>query len=133
MDFIDETLTTQSLNSEKFSPSICAALVLGKKVLNRYYDLTDDSEAYRMAMSKLSFELFLFIAEFASVFHPSFKMIYFERAGWKIKWIAAARQIIRAEYDRKYAPSSAAVQSKPVSVVKVSLYIYLQHGHHLLA
>jgi hypothetical protein len=83
--------------------------------------MTDDSEAYRIAMSKLSFKILTFIADIALVFHPSFKMIYFERAGWKIQWIAAARRIIRAEYDRKYAPNSAATNSKPISMAKVSI------------
>jgi hypothetical protein len=50
MDFIDETLTTQSLNSTQFSSCIYAALALGKQMLNKYYHKTDDSESYRIAM-----------------------------------------------------------------------------------
>ena len=50
MDHIDETLTSQSLDSD-FKPAICAALGLAKKVLNHNYSATDHSEVYRIAMS----------------------------------------------------------------------------------
>lgn len=49
MDHIDETLTTNSLD-HKFEPSIRAALGIAKKTLNRYYNATDQSEVYRIAM-----------------------------------------------------------------------------------
>lgn len=50
MDHIDETLTSQSLDSD-YEPAIRTALGLAKKVLNRYYSATDHSEVYRIAMS----------------------------------------------------------------------------------
>jgi hypothetical protein len=49
MDHIDETLTSQSLDSD-YEPAIRTALGLAKKVLNRYYSATDHSEVYRIAM-----------------------------------------------------------------------------------
>jgi len=52
MDHIDEILTTESLD-HNFAASIRAALAIGKKTLNRYYNLTDSSEVYRIAMSEL--------------------------------------------------------------------------------
>ncbi|KIJ16144.1 hypothetical protein PAXINDRAFT_75969, partial [Paxillus involutus ATCC 200175] len=51
MDLIDEKLTTYSLN-RKYSPAICAAVGLSKRTLNKYYQLTDNSEVYRIAMGK---------------------------------------------------------------------------------
>jgi hypothetical protein len=51
MDHIDEMLTASSLNS-KYSPSIRAALSIAKKTSNRYYNATDQSEVYRITMSK---------------------------------------------------------------------------------
>jgi hypothetical protein len=51
MDHIDEALTTSSLNGT-YSPSIRAALSIGNKTLNRYYNKTDHSEVYRIAMSE---------------------------------------------------------------------------------
>lgn len=51
MDHIDECLTTISQDL-KYSKAIRAALALGKQTLNRYYDKTDHSEVYRIAMGK---------------------------------------------------------------------------------
>lgn len=52
MDRIDEILTTNAVNKISFEPCIRAAASLEKKTLNRYYDMTDHSEVYRIAMSK---------------------------------------------------------------------------------
>ena len=49
MDHIDETLTTQSRN-HKIEPAIRVALNIAKKVLNGYYDKSDFSNVYRIAM-----------------------------------------------------------------------------------
>jgi hypothetical protein len=54
MDAIDEILTTQSLDNVHLDPAIRAALTLAKKTLNKYYNLTDDSEVFRIAMSPCS-------------------------------------------------------------------------------
>jgi len=51
MDHIDETLTTSSLNGT-YLPSIHATLSIGNKMLNHYYNKTDHSKVYRIAMSK---------------------------------------------------------------------------------
>ena len=51
MDHINEVLTSQSLDSD-YEPAICATLGLAKKLLNRYYSVTDHSEVYRIAMGK---------------------------------------------------------------------------------
>jgi NOL1/NOP2/fmu family ribosome biogenesis protein len=51
MDLIDQKLTTYSHN-KKYRASIRAAVSLAKKTLNRYYELTDSSEVYRIAMGK---------------------------------------------------------------------------------
>ena len=53
MDIIDEALTNFSLDTTQFRPAIRAAVNLAKKTMNRYYNKTDDSECYRIAMSKL--------------------------------------------------------------------------------
>jgi hypothetical protein len=57
MDVIDEKLTNDSLNRAKFDASIRASLGLAKKTLNRYYNMTDWSEIYRIAMGTLQYLL----------------------------------------------------------------------------
>ena len=49
MDLIDEVLATNSISSD-YCQAIQAALLLGKRTVNRYYSKTDDSEIYRIAM-----------------------------------------------------------------------------------
>lgn len=51
MDHIDEKLATDSLD-ESLSPAIRAAALLAKRTLNRYYNMTDHSEVYRIAMGE---------------------------------------------------------------------------------
>ena len=46
-------------------------------------------------------ELMLFFNN--PVLHPRHKLKYFEHAGWEPDWIAAAKDIVWAEFDRSYA------------------------------
>ncbi|KAF8153394.1 hypothetical protein B0H34DRAFT_634348, partial [Crassisporium funariophilum] len=73
MDHIDEYLATSS-QDHSYSEAIRAALALGKRTLNQYYDKTDHSEVYRIAM----------------VLHPRHKLNYFRKAGWEDDWIETA-------------------------------------------
>ncbi|KAG2747575.1 hypothetical protein P692DRAFT_201716457 [Suillus brevipes Sb2] len=65
MDLIDEKLTTYSLD-DKYLPTICAAMGLAKKTLNRYYQSTEHSDVYCIAM----------------ILHPCHKLTYFKLAKW---------------------------------------------------
>ena len=51
MDHIDQVLLTHLCN-KKFLPSIRSGVSLGQETLNCYYSRTDQSEVYRIAMSK---------------------------------------------------------------------------------
>ncbi|KAI0037895.1 hypothetical protein FA95DRAFT_1473524, partial [Auriscalpium vulgare] len=73
MDHIDKTLSTQSLD-KTLDPSIRASLSLAKRTLNRYYNMTDWSEVYRIAM----------------VLHPRHKLDYFKAANWEADWVKTA-------------------------------------------
>jgi hypothetical protein len=57
MDHIDKHLATVSID-ESSPLALKAALAIGKKTLNRYYDKTDQSEVYRIAMSNVYSILF---------------------------------------------------------------------------
>ena len=56
MDHIDSVLTntilTGTSKKHKLLPSIKAALAIGKRTLNCYYDKTDHSEVFRIAMGR---------------------------------------------------------------------------------
>ncbi|KAJ3965398.1 hypothetical protein EV361DRAFT_810767, partial [Lentinula raphanica] len=50
MDTIDQVFATGILNHEVLSAPVHHALSIGKKTLNKYYELTDDSHLYCMAI-----------------------------------------------------------------------------------
>ncbi|KAG2744008.1 hypothetical protein P692DRAFT_20675584, partial [Suillus brevipes Sb2] len=77
MDLIDEKLTTYSRN-RLYHASIHSAVQLAKATLNRYYQLTDQSEVYRIAM----------------VLHLRHKLIYFRNARWEDTWITTAEKLV---------------------------------------
>ncbi|KAG1726197.1 uncharacterized protein EDB91DRAFT_1009486, partial [Suillus paluster] len=85
MDIIDEQMTIYSHN-KKFSPSIRAAVQLAKKTLDQYYQLTDSSEVYRIAM----------------VLHLHHKLSYFKLAGWEDDWINTAEALVHDEFEWSY-------------------------------
>ena len=62
MDHLDSYLTTAALDSD-IPVSIKAALAVGKKTLNRYYDKTDHSEVFRIAMGTYSSLLLHYISQ----------------------------------------------------------------------
>lgn len=59
MDHLDTHLATAAIEN-KYPLAIKAALAIGKKTLNRYYDKTDNSEVFRIAMGT-KFLPFLFL------------------------------------------------------------------------
>ncbi|KAG1904943.1 uncharacterized protein F5891DRAFT_944607 [Suillus fuscotomentosus] len=86
MDLIHETLTSYSGN-QKYCASIRAAVRLAKKTLNRYYELTDKSKVYRIAI----------------VLHPRLKLSYFKSTGWTEEWIDTAETLVREEFEHSYS------------------------------
>jgi hypothetical protein len=104
MDLIDEHLATLSLDVRQ-SAAIRASIGLAKKTLNRYYTKTDDSEVYRIAMSKFSCSLRVSVAwtSHLAVLHPRHKLSYFKRTNWEDAWIRTAEKIVRTEFDCSYA------------------------------
>lgn len=102
MDHIDNYLAT-TIRNKSVSTGLKSALALGKRTLNRYYNLTDSSDIYRIAMGTFFYLLTTSITNFFLVLHPRHKLKYFENAGWKKDWIDSARGIVRDEFDRTYA------------------------------
>jgi hypothetical protein len=67
MDHIDQHLATAAIDN-KYNPAIRAALAIGKKTLNRYYDRTDHSEVYRIAMSIFNLQPFNFFPQYEALY-----------------------------------------------------------------
>ena len=102
MDHIDSTLA-MATQDRTYSSAIRAALAIGKQTLNKYYNKTDCSEVYRIAMGMSAYPFKDTYLYYYSVLHPRHKLQYFETAGWEDDWIKTARSIVRDEFDRMYA------------------------------
>ncbi|KIJ90219.1 hypothetical protein K443DRAFT_68183, partial [Laccaria amethystina LaAM-08-1] len=103
MDHIDQHLATFAENP-CYSTAIHTALAIGKRTLNHYYNKTDHSKVYRIAMGKLDyiFKYFLSFLKLLLVLHPCHKLQYFKTAGWEEEWVDAAEQIVHNEFDQMY-------------------------------
>ena len=98
MDHIDKRLATDARNS-RFNCAVCASLGVARKMLNRYYTLTDMSEVYQIAMGT-------FVPHLPSVFysdhrfaphvvlHPHHKLAYLKNAQWEEEWMDTASEIV---------------------------------------
>ncbi len=51
MDTIDHAFTTASMDGEEFCLPIKLGLEIGKRIMNKYYNLMDESEIYRVSIS----------------------------------------------------------------------------------
>jgi len=106
MDIIDKKPTTDSLDHSRFEAPICTTLGLAKKTLNRYYNLTDSSEVYQIAMGMYEFilplSMYADVCDYA-VLHPQHKLAYLKNAGWEDEWIKTVEHIICEEYEYSYA------------------------------
>ena len=105
MDIIDKHLATAALNN-KYEPSIQAALVVGKRHLNKYYNMTDHSDLYRIAMDMYFYSKIRYIIRLdqtIQVLHPSHKLDYFRSAGWEDEWVETTKGIVHTEFERTYA------------------------------
>lgn len=85
MDIIDDALDENS-KSTNYRPCIRQATTLAKATLNRYYQKTDLSNVYRIAM----------------VLHPAHKLQYFKNAEWENDWIGTAEELVREEFNNNY-------------------------------
>jgi hypothetical protein len=102
MDTIDKVLATNALSS-KYSIAIHAALSVGKKTLNRYYEKTDFSKTYCIVMGISSFICFIITyCSLFSVLHLHHKLNYIKNTQWEDDWIKAAGQLVRDEFDLSY-------------------------------
>ncbi len=90
MDHIDKILATAALNTVQFSVPICAVLAVVKDTLNIYYNHTDESKVYHIAMSKSDLCSICSSSDFFIVLHSGHKLMYFHDTGWPALWINKA-------------------------------------------
>lgn len=125
MDHINRVLTTTSNSPYQFSFTICAALAIGKCALNKYYNKTNHTEVYHIAMGKLCLFITSISYQLLSiiyiVLHTRHKLKYFKKHEWEEEWIQTAHNIICEEFNRSYAelkgPAAAATMQVDTAAV----------------
>ncbi|KAE9390198.1 hypothetical protein BT96DRAFT_781871, partial [Gymnopus androsaceus JB14] len=74
MDQLDKNFAVGILNNHILSAPLRHAISIGKRTINKYYELSDSSDIYSISM----------------VLHPSYKTTYFTRLNWSDSWINEA-------------------------------------------
>jgi hypothetical protein len=106
MDAIDHAFTMASIDGDHFSLPIKITLKLGKHIMNKYYNLTDESEIYRVSIGMLSVLSVRICLTLVIVLHPSLKLQYFKNNKWLQNWQADAIAITRRIFNNEYTSSS---------------------------
>lgn len=75
---------------KEFPAALVEAMKLARKKMNRYYSLTNNSIAYRIAM----------------VLHPGMKLEYFRNQNWEGEWIEVAENLVYDEYAKYEKPTT---------------------------
>ena len=105
-DHIDEHLATAAMNCI-YPFVVKAAITIGKKTLNHYYNQTDHSEIYRIAMGVCFYYCINYFSYVLLVLHPWHKLMYFKNTGWEDEWIEKAEEIVHKEFDKLYGSLDA--------------------------
>jgi len=103
MDTIDRAFTTAAMDGEEFCLPIKLGLELGKRIMNKYYNLTDESEIYRVSIGNFCSLCFSIVTNILNiVLHPSLKARYFKANKWPQEWEDEAIEITRRIFDEDY-------------------------------
>lgn len=105
MDKLDEKFATGVLDDRVLSAPLQHAVLIGKRTMNKYYELSNSSDIYRMSMGTSScFAELLSHMNVLLVLYPSYKTTYFERLKWSKSWIDKALRITREAW-KHFKPS----------------------------
>ncbi|KIK90256.1 hypothetical protein PAXRUDRAFT_152024, partial [Paxillus rubicundulus Ve08.2h10] len=105
MDKLDNKLKQQTKND--YHPAVISAMQLTKNKMDQYWQTTDLSNVYHIAMDMFS-ALFL---------HPGLKLEYFCTKAWEQEWIETAKKLVHDKFANKYektaekAANSGAVET----------------------
>jgi len=102
MDTINWAFMTASMDDEDFCLPIKVALELSKRLMNKYYNLTDESEIYRSSIRMGSLLISCCCLIYFVVHHPGLKTQYFKDNKWQQDWQDEAIAIAQRIYDDEY-------------------------------
>lgn len=115
-------------------PTVCMAAKWGVTVLQKYYGLSDDSQVFRIAMSKCNLLCyFVYWADPQSVLHPAYKTMYFRNHKWPEDWIKTAVDLLHADWEKNYKPdTTTTASSEPPANEQVNSFCTLLIIHWCL-
>lgn len=92
----------------EISSAFKTSLILASRTLNKYYQLTDETSVYRIAMSTSDSQLLLQHhalpgTHSTTVLHPTHKLEYFADNDWSNTWISEAKDALQATWRDEYA------------------------------
>ncbi len=127
MDKLDNMLATAIITKDSgdvtLSAPIKAALLVAKNTLNRYYNLTDASELYRIAIGMFLFVVAYLFTDARLVMHPRYKFGYFKDQGWLPEWKTDAKRLVLrtfAKYEEEYERDRVEIIEETNTKPKVS-------------
>ncbi|KIK80376.1 hypothetical protein PAXRUDRAFT_57969, partial [Paxillus rubicundulus Ve08.2h10] len=85
MNKLDNKLNQQMKND--YHPAVISAMQLVKNKMDQYWQITDLSNVYRIAMG---------------ILHPGLKLEYFCTKAWEQEWIETAKKLVHDEFASKY-------------------------------
>ncbi|KAE9386885.1 hypothetical protein BT96DRAFT_838472 [Gymnopus androsaceus JB14] len=91
MDAINKAFASGIVKNHQLCAPLHHAFSIGKKTLNKYYALTNNSNIYCIAM----------------VLHPSFKTNYFSHLNWPEDGINDAVEVTHNAWTSRYKPSAS--------------------------
>lgn len=80
MDAIDDAFGSGIINRQRLSRPLRRALAIGKATLNKYYNLTDESDIYRVSMGTLPCCPFCALFKYFSSATPFVQVILFRQS-----------------------------------------------------
>lgn len=106
MDHLNLELATKSQDI-KLHSTVCVALTFSRRILNKYYSLTDASEVYHIAMGASFLNLLSSLShsemcEPSTVLHLSYKLQYFKLWDWEKLAIDIAWELVELEFMHEY-------------------------------
>jgi hypothetical protein len=124
MDHIDKVLATSSDSPHQFTLAIHAALAIGKRAMNHYYNKTDYSDIYWITMGTNLFDSLLLLQTVFLVLHPCHKLEYFKKQKWEVPWVQDTHEIVRRKFDHSYTTVAVCSQKDDVQVANRGLVCY---------
>jgi Na+-transporting methylmalonyl-CoA/oxaloacetate decarboxylase gamma subunit len=90
------------MNDDHFLLPIQVAPELGKRIMNKYHNLTDESEIYRVSIGMSFVIVVLLCLILFIVLHPGLKTQYFKDNKWPQSWQDEAITIMWRIFNDEY-------------------------------